>query len=247
MTFQADWQKAMEQFFKNNVNQTSLQQGLQNPLVCSINADPKGISTQIDRLVSMKNWMNMQVHLLDQQIQMLSSQMNTINAMQEMQKQWQSHWKNQMGGAKSTSKQSGKMGTHMPNPLTAVAKGSEELAKHWINSAQQQVGQVINSLKPMTAGSSAKKPATKKASSSSKKTVSSKKTATKPAKKTSSVSSAKTGKSSKTTGKSSKTVGKLSKPVGKLSKPTGKLSKAGKTSSFVKLKRSMNGVRVSIQ
>lgn len=160
MNFQSDWQKAMDQFFQNNVFQSPLQQGFQNPLVCSINADPKALSEQVERLVGMKNWLNMQVQMLEQQIQMLTSQLNTVAAMQQMQSQWQnqfaqfgSQFANTVGSQQGTQRsQAQRSQTAQTAGFAAPVVSGADIAQQWIDSAQQQVGSLIQGLQSSGAG-----------------------------------------------------------------------------------------------
>ena len=152
MNFQADWQKAMDQFFQNNVQHSPLQ-GYQNAGVCSINTDPKVLSDQVERLVGMKNWLGMQVQMLEQQIQMLTSQLNTVAAMQQMQAQWQSQFAqfgnqlvNTVGSQQVGHQSAQRSGTAQTNGFSTSAVSGADIAQQWIDNAQKQVGQLINGL-----------------------------------------------------------------------------------------------------
>jgi hypothetical protein len=223
MTFQADWQKTMEKFFQSNVFQTPSQKNLQNPFVCSINAEPKVLSEQIERLSNMKNWLTVQIGLLDQQIQMLSSQMNTINAIQQMQNQWKNHWEEQVYGKsvnprKTVAQKTKKVTT---KKTASTLSASQKIAKEWMSTAQKQVGQMIESLKaaPVNKPMVTKAPSKKIAKRSSAKTL-----------------SQKTEKKTKV----------KSKPVNKNIKEI-KIPKMAKTPAFAKLKKPSEAEHISIQ
>ena len=243
MNFQSDWQKAMDQFFQNNVFQSPLQQGFQNPLVCSINADPKALSEQVERLVGMKNWLNMQVQMLEQQIQMLTSQLNTVAAMQQMQSQWQNQFAqfgsqlaNTVGSQQGTQRsqvQQRAQTTQNGGFVSPVASGAD-IAQQWIDSAQQQVGSLIQGLQASSAATTGVNAAGSVASSDQKESDSSvRKTAVK---------------------KKSPVAPK--KPVQKASSRTAARStsssvrangKSTKAPTFAKIKKSIDSGRVSIQ
>ena len=166
---------------KQQVNQSE-QQVNQSQEFCSLNVDVRSLAENIDRLAAMKNWMNLQSQFLDQHIQRSASQMNTIIAMQQLKAVPNAARPVVSNGSTLSSNQinlgapwvttaipSG-VNVGMPNFLgdynfssmpfvaaspfhsTAYPTTSAHKVQQWIDTAQQQIGQVMAGLQASVNG-----------------------------------------------------------------------------------------------